>query len=60
MISVSVQTEPFSLDAASAQLLASAVAAGFRITSFARAASDLEELFLQVTAPDPLLLQVPA
>jgi hypothetical protein len=26
------------------------VAAGIRITSFARAASDLEELFLQVTA----------
>jgi ABC-2 type transport system ATP-binding protein len=37
-------------DEASAQLLASAVAAGIRITSFARAASDLEELFLQVTA----------
>jgi ABC-2 type transport system ATP-binding protein len=37
-------------DEASAQLLATAVAAGIRITSFARAASDLEELFLQVTA----------
>jgi ABC-2 type transport system ATP-binding protein len=37
-------------DEAAAQLLASAVAAGIRITSFARAASDLEELFLQVTA----------
>jgi ABC-2 type transport system ATP-binding protein len=37
-------------DAASAQLLSSAVAAGLRVTSFARAASDLEELFLQVTA----------
>ena len=37
-------------DEASAQLLAAAVAAGIRITSFARAASDLEELFLQVTA----------
>jgi hypothetical protein len=28
------------------------VAAGMPIVSFARAASDLEELFLQVTAPD--------
>jgi ABC-2 type transport system ATP-binding protein len=37
-------------DEAAAQLLASAVAAGIRITSFARAASDLEELFLQVTS----------
>jgi ABC-2 type transport system ATP-binding protein len=37
-------------DEASAQLLAAAIAAGIRITSFARAASDLEELFLQVTA----------
>jgi len=37
-------------DEASAQLLAAAVAAGIRITSFARVASDLEELFLQVTA----------
>jgi ABC-2 type transport system ATP-binding protein len=37
-------------DAASAQLLASAIASGVRVTSFARAASDLEELFLQVTA----------
>ena len=37
-------------DEASAQLLAAAVSAGIRITSFARAASDLEELFLQVTA----------
>jgi ABC-2 type transport system ATP-binding protein len=37
-------------DEASAQLLSTAVAAGIRITSFARAASDLEELFLQVTA----------
>ena len=33
------------------RLLAQAVAAGIRIASFARAASDLEELFLQVTAP---------
>ena len=37
-------------DSASAQLLAAAVTSGFRITSFARAASDLEELFLQVTS----------
>ncbi|MBA2720671.1 MAG: ABC transporter ATP-binding protein [Chloroflexi bacterium] len=37
-------------DAASAQLLAGAVAAGIRVISFARAASDLEELFLQVTS----------
>jgi ABC-2 type transport system ATP-binding protein len=37
-------------DEASAQLLAAAVGAGIRITSFARAASDLEELFLQVTS----------
>ena len=37
---------------ASARLLADAVAAGIRVTSFARAASDLEELFLQVTARD--------
>jgi ABC-2 type transport system ATP-binding protein len=39
-------------DAASARLLAESVAAGLPIISFARAASDLEELFLQVTAPD--------
>jgi ABC-2 type transport system ATP-binding protein len=39
-------------DAASARLLAESVAAGLPIVSFARAASDLEELFLQVTAPD--------
>jgi ABC-2 type transport system ATP-binding protein len=36
-------------DEAAARLLADAVAAGIRIASFARAASDLEELFLQVT-----------
>ena len=41
-------------DAASARLLADAVAAGLPIASFARAASDLEELFLQVTAGDQL------
>jgi ABC-2 type transport system ATP-binding protein len=39
-------------DAASARLLADSVRAGLPIASFARAASDLEELFLQVTAPD--------
>ena len=38
-------------DAASARLLATAVAAGLPIVSFARAATDLEELFLQVTGP---------
>jgi ABC-2 type transport system ATP-binding protein len=39
-------------DAASARLLAQIVGEGMPIVSFARAASDLEELFLQVTAPD--------
>ncbi len=39
-------------DAASARLLADAVKAGLPVISFARAASDLEELFLQVTARD--------
>ena len=39
-------------EAASARLLADAVAAGLPVASFARAASDLEELFLQVTAGD--------
>jgi ABC-2 type transport system ATP-binding protein len=39
-------------DAASARLLAAVVGEGMPIISFARAASDLEELFLQVTAPD--------
>jgi ABC-2 type transport system ATP-binding protein len=33
-----------------AELLSAAIAAGIRVSSFARAASDLEELFLQVTA----------
>jgi ABC-2 type transport system ATP-binding protein len=37
-------------DAESAALLAAAVRADIRIASFARAASDLEELFLQVTS----------
>ena len=41
-------------DAAAARLLATVVAAGLPVASFARAASDLEELFLQVTANDPL------
>jgi ABC-2 type transport system ATP-binding protein len=39
-------------DAASARLLAQTIGAGIAVISFARAASDLEELFLQVTAPD--------
>ena len=39
-------------DAASARLLADVGRRGLPIVSFARAASDLEELFLQVTAPD--------
>ena len=39
-------------DAATARLLAQSIAGGLPIVSFARAASDLEELFLQVTAPD--------
>ena len=37
-------------DEASAELLSSAIAAGIRLISFSRAASDLEELFLQVTS----------
>jgi ABC-2 type transport system ATP-binding protein len=41
-------------DAAAARLLASVVAAGLPVASFARSASDLEELFLQVTANDPV------
>jgi ABC-2 type transport system ATP-binding protein len=39
-------------DEATAALLARAIAAGHRVATFARAASDLEELFLQVTALD--------
>jgi ABC-2 type transport system ATP-binding protein len=39
-------------DDASARLLAEVVRDGLRVVTFARAASDLEELFLQVTAPD--------
>jgi ABC-2 type transport system ATP-binding protein len=41
-------------DEASAQLLAAAVGAGIRIAAFSRAASDLEELFLQVTSAGSL------
>ena len=37
-------------DSESAELLSKAIAAGIRISSFARAASDLEELFLQMTS----------
>ena len=39
-------------DAGTARLLGSAIRADLAIVSFARAASDLEELFLQVTARD--------
>ena len=45
-------------DAAAARLLAEVVAAGLPVASFARAASDLEELFLQVTADEPLRVEV--
>jgi ABC-2 type transport system ATP-binding protein len=41
-------------DEGSARLLATAVGAGLRIATFSRAASDLEELFLQVTAQEPV------
>jgi ABC-2 type transport system ATP-binding protein len=44
-------------DAAAAGLLASAIAAGIRVVSFAHAASDLEELFLQVTGQQPAEVQ---
>ena len=37
-------------DDESAELLARTIGAGIRVVSFARAASDLEELFLQVTS----------
>ena len=43
-------------DASAAALLARAVGAGIRVVAFAPAASDLEELFLQITeaaAPGP-------
>ncbi len=39
-------------DAAAARLLAETIRAGVPVISFARAASDLEELFLQVTAAE--------
>jgi ABC-2 type transport system ATP-binding protein len=39
-------------DEAAARLLAAAIGTGLRVALFARAASDLEELFLQVTSPD--------
>ena len=39
-------------DETAADLLAAAVAGGLRVATFSRAASDLEELFLQVTAPE--------
>jgi ABC-2 type transport system ATP-binding protein len=42
-------------DAATAALLGAAVRHGLAVVSFARAASDLEELFLQVTARDEAL-----
>ena len=42
-------------DAATAGLLGAAVRHGLSVVSFARAASDLEELFLQVTARDEAL-----
>jgi ABC-2 type transport system ATP-binding protein len=42
-------------DAATAALLGAAVRRGLSVVSFARAASDLEELFLQVTARDEAL-----
>jgi ABC-2 type transport system ATP-binding protein len=40
-------------DQATSRLLAAAIEAGIPIMTFARAASDLEELFLQVTAQGP-------
>jgi ABC-2 type transport system ATP-binding protein len=39
-------------DVAASRLLARAVTGGIRVVTFARAASDLEELFLQVTAAE--------
>jgi ABC-2 type transport system ATP-binding protein len=47
-------------DDGSARLLAQAVGAGLRIATFSRAASDLEELFLQVTTQDPVPADVAA
>ena len=45
-------------DESASELLAAAIASGIRISSFSRAASDLEELFLQVTAGGPGEAQV--
>lgn len=45
-------------DESSARLLAHIVRDGLPVVTFARAASDLEELFLQVTAPDRPQLDV--
>jgi ABC-2 type transport system ATP-binding protein len=45
-------------DESSARLLAHIVRDGLPVVTFARAASDLEELFLQVTAPDRAPLDV--
>jgi ABC-2 type transport system ATP-binding protein len=41
-------------DEGAAALLAAGIRADLRIATFSRAASDLEELFLQVTAQDPI------
>ena len=41
-------------DEGAAALLAAAVRADLRVATFSRAASDLEELFLQVTAQEPV------
>jgi ABC-2 type transport system ATP-binding protein len=43
-------------DEAAARLLARSIAGGLAIASFARAASDLEELFLQVTGAQPEMM----
>jgi len=48
-------------EAAAAELLRAAVVANLPVASFSRAASDLEELFLQVTGQDePVAEEVPA
>ncbi|HEY6570407.1 MAG TPA: ABC transporter ATP-binding protein [Candidatus Limnocylindrales bacterium] len=47
-------------DDGAAALLSAAVRADLRVATFSRAASDLEELFLQVTAQDPIAAGVPA
>ncbi len=47
-------------DDGAATLLATAVRADIRVATFSRAASDLEELFLQVTAPAPLAAEAVA